>query len=488
MPQRTPSPSRRSLVVLVALFAIAAAGWAWAIPPFEKPDELGHFAYARFVATEHRLPVQGQDGPWVEAEDQQPPAYYVVSALVWRTARLLGVSDVPLSEIRLAPAYEQPDASPPNRVRYVQPLSRRDRCGRSPCGVLLLRGLSLALFALGLPALHRIAQAAFGGAAGLSLAAVALAAFVPQVTFIASSISNDGSAAAWAAVLTAMLLRPAPADGRAARRHAAAFGVMLGLGSLVKSTLLPLWPLVVFVRPPRGDARRATRLGLVALAAGLAVLAALPWAARNVVLYGSVLANAEAVRPEDFAWNLSPKSLFSSYFVSQFPWLLARSTWGLFGMMNALLPPTVYLAWRTLLQLAGAGLVLHLGRRLMARRGRGAGDGVSRHAAFDPEPRTLAVLASAIGLTVAGLVYYNLQVTQPQGRYLFPALGPLACAVVLGLAELAHQARLVAARLLGVGAPHAAGRWAPFGAWAVVVALAGINLATLAWVVATYYP
>ena len=105
-----------------------------------------------------------------------------------------------------------------------------------------------------------------------------------------------------------------------------------------------------------------------------------------------------------------------------------------------------------------------------------------------PEGRTLAVLASAIGLTVAGIVYYNLQVTQPQGRYLLPALGPLACAVVLGLSEIAHRVRHFATQLPGAAAHRALDRSAPVGALAVVVALAAINVATLAWVVATYYP
>lgn len=487
MSHQTSSLPRGPLAVLAALFVVVAAGWAWAIPPFEKPDELGHYAYARFVATERRLPVQGADGPWVEAEDQQPPAYYAVAALAWGLARGLGAPDVRPTEARFAPAIDRPDAAPPDRVRYLQPLPPRDRCGHLPCAVLLLRGLSLALFALGLLPLFRIAQATFGAAPGLAIAAAALAAFVPQVTFIATSVSNDGPAAAWAAMITAMLLRPAPADARAARRGAVVLGAMLGLGWMVKSTILPLWPLAVFVRPARGDARPMSRGSLVALVAAVAVVVALPWAARNVTLYGSVLASAEQLRPEAFAWNLRPKSLFSMYFLTQFPWYLSRSAWGVFGMLNAFLPPAVYAIWNAVLLVSATGLWLHAVRRVRWWRLPGERAGVPRSGPW-PEGRTLAVLASAIGLTIAGIVLYNLVVTQPQGRYLLPALGPLACAVVLGLAEIAHWVRGVAARMLGTGGPRAAPRWAPMWVWAAVAALAATNVATLAWVVATYYP
>lgn len=46
---------------LAVAFAVLSVGWAMAVPPFEKPDEISHYAYGRMIADEARLPVQGSE-------------------------------------------------------------------------------------------------------------------------------------------------------------------------------------------------------------------------------------------------------------------------------------------------------------------------------------------------------------------------------------------------------------------------------------------
>jgi hypothetical protein len=64
--------------------------------------------------------------------------------------------------------------------------------------------------------------------------------------------------------------------------------------------------------------------------------------------------------------------------------------------------------------------------------------------------RVLVLLLLSTGLTVLTYLGYNLKFVQHQGRYLFPALGPLAVASALSLQELLQRrmARLLGAILL----------------------------------------
>src|SRR5205085_6420231 len=48
----------------------------------------------------------------------------------------------------------------------------------------------------------------------------------------------------------------------------------------------------------------------------------------------------------------------------------------------------------------------------------------------------LAVIVAAVAAVAASLAYYNLHFWQPQGRYLFAAIVPLALLFVLGLREV----------------------------------------------------
>jgi hypothetical protein len=49
----------------------------------------------------------------------------------------------------------------------------------------------------------------------------------------------------------------------------------------------------------------------------------------------------------------------------------------------------------------------------------------------------LVIVVGALALVVAGIVSYNLTFIQPQGRYLFPALVPIALLLALGWWRLA---------------------------------------------------
>jgi hypothetical protein len=104
--------------------------------------------------------------------------------------------------------------------------------------------------------------------------------------------------------------------------------------------------------------------------------------------------------------------------------------------MGVPMHPPVYLALAALSALLGVGfLAWWLDRR--------------RPRLTSLQRRGIVLLALSASLTVISYLWYNLTFVQHQGRYLFPALVPLALAGALGLEWWAD--RRVGVLLLGVG-------------------------------------
>jgi hypothetical protein len=176
-----------------------------------------------------------------------------------------------------------------------------------------------------------------------------------------------------------------------------------------------------------------------------------------------------------------------------------NSFWAQFGWMGILVDQRYYQALAVACALALAGLTVWLARRW------GSQPAATRWG--------LALLGLLFALIFGGMVQYNLDYIQPQGRYLFPAAVTVALALALGLAEMGETRWLGpalvlagAAALWGLGVGRApAGvaaavavvqavlwRWRP--AWArglpLVVAVAagwGFNVYCLLGVVVPYF-
>jgi hypothetical protein len=149
---------------------------------------------------------------------------------------------------------------------------------------------------------------------------------------------------------------------------------------------------------------------------------------------------------------ITDRSLFSSYFLSDFPRALAYSFVGAFGWVSVVLPRWLSRAYLALFLVAGAGVAIGTLRRRL-------------------DWRVVAVLVVAALGVLAVVVRINLQFTQPQGRYLFPALPAFGILVALGLQSLG-SAIARAATPLRVGA---------------VLAVANVGiLAAVIW--PAYYP
>ena len=210
-----------------------------------------------------------------------------------------------------------------------------------------------------------------------------------------------------------------------------AIGVLLGVALLTKTTAyISLGTAVIAVvlrwRRDRRDGRWA--LGQMAWMLVPALLLSVGWFIRNGLTYGWPdllgLARHDAVvtgQPRSSEWlvDLGWGGLLLQLVQTTF-----RSFWGQFGWMGVLLPTRFYQALAIFEVLLLAGFLWWLLDRRRPRLSPAARAGV-------------VLLGVSCLLTVLAFLWYNLSFVQHQGRYLFPALIPIATAVGLGLCQLA---------------------------------------------------
>lgn len=384
------------LWLLLAAYLVTATLYALLTPDWQAPDEPAHANYVRQLAG-GALP-RMEPGDWdqqyletivssrfdpdlsvtpITYEDWQPPLYYLLQTPVHQ------VSGGSLTAMRLL-------------------------------SVLLGAGVVVLTYFIGL--------ALFPDRAWLALAAAAFVAFLPQHLAILSSVNNDSLAELIIAGL--LLLMVAPWRPERTTTHLLGLGLLLGAGLLTKATVYIMVPVVGGFLLARNWGQWRDLLVAGLLVFGPALLLGSLWWARNAAVYGEldILArethNAVVVgQPRTSEW-ISQYGLGET--VRRFLDTTFNSFWGQFGWMAAPLPGWAYppLALLSVAAVVGFGLAL-------AQRPRAPERAVPA--------LSLAVLAATLILTAGVHVGYNLTFVQHQGRYLFPALVPVALGVAVGL-------------------------------------------------------
>ncbi len=430
-------------VLLLAYLALGAL-FAVRTPPWQAPDEPAHYNYVRQLV-EGQLPVI-EPGDWDQAylgqivgaefapaypvdeiayEDWQPPLYYLLQAPVYR---LTGGS---LTAMRL---------------------------------------LSVALGA-GVVALAYVVGRAVFGRVAPALAVAAFVAFLPQHLAILGSVNNDALSELIIAAILALLVTPwpeapplsPPEGGRAERRRLLAIGLLLGVGFLTKGQAYLMAPVVgVFLlvrywrdRPDRlPQPVRSITSALLWVYIPALLLGLLVWG-RNAVVYGGLDVLARAAHDEVVVGQPRTAEWLAQYGLAGTLGRFARTTfvsfWGQFGWMAAPLPGWMVAGLLGLTGVAALGLVLvwfGVGRTAVDRR--------PPHA--EPHRRQAWVLGLTSLLTLGLHIAYNLTFVQHQGRYLYPALIPIAVGFVAGLGYWLRPL----------------GRRRPWAEWLLPVGLAGL--------------
>ncbi len=423
--------------IILLIYIALGVLYATLTPLWQNPDEPAHYNYVKHIATTGRLPIM-QEGDYPAAyleelksrrfppempvdairyESWQPPLYYALGAVVyWATSALTLAGQV-----------------------------------------LALRLFSVAIGALLVWTVYRLARELLGNQPGLVLGAMLFPVVVPMHVAMLAAINNDGLATLW---VTAALLGCLRLVTRGVTsRRLWTLGALLGLGLLTKNTaaivapviLLSLW-LATERRTLADDPRRPHGLAALARVALPALLISGGWYLRNALVYGwrdpliwqrhSEVVEGQLTTAQYLAthnWGQWVGDLLTTTF---------RSFWAQFGWMAVPIQDRAYLMLAVVSTLALLGLLMFLFRQ---RRELGRLGGW-----LTPQSvvriKTFAIMSSALLLTVGLFAVYNAGYVQFQGRYLYPAIAPLSVAFVLGWREILRGADKWLAIAFAVGA------------------------------------
>ncbi len=384
---------------LVILLVALATGLLWLCSvPFQRgPDEAAHFQVARFIRDHGRLPLFRPDELWllttprgvVETYGAFPPLAYLLATLT------------------------------------MWPLAENAFWGA--------RAVSLVAYLGTVVLTLQIGRFLFPATPFVGITAALGVAFLPQFTFTAAYFNNDTLAACESALLLYLLLR--------ASRRGASPARMAGVGLCIGALLL-----TKYTAYAAAGVGFAAALGLVlrreearspataALTGGVLVSAGW-WFARNWVLYGElipgqVIADAKALAggnslfvPAQHGINLLTLSTQTEFWE-----VTLQSFVGVFGFLTVFLDPRCYQGFALAAGLAATGLIL----------------GAWRHGVRRVDWGIAAIGGALVGGTViSAMVISTYGEFSAQGRYLFPALVPLAIAAARGWHEIGQLHRLL---------------------------------------------
>ncbi len=427
----TMHPRHLLLALILLVYLILATLYAVNVPAWQAPDEPAHFNYIHELATSGQIPVLRM-GDYDESyirlltsrrfppelsiaalryEAHQPPAYYLLGALVFRVTG----------------------------------------------GQLLpLRLLSVALGALFIVLIYAIVRLIFPGRAELALGAAAFTAFLPMHVAQAASVNNDALAEVLLAAILLLSIRYVKLSLLGPRAATVwdtlAIGLLLGLALVTKVSAYVAVP-VALAAPliARYESRRSPvhhssfiihHSALILLPA---LLLALPWYMRNAQVYGNLDILARTWHDQVVVGQLTTGELLAqaglAAVLERFLVWSHSSFWGVFGWMGVWMDARVYTAALAFGLVVVAGCMWQVaGRKWQVASGKWQAAKV-----VSPSPvsrftfhvsRFQAWALALLGLAALGTLgiylLYNLLFVQPQGRYLFPALPAVSLAVAVG--------------------------------------------------------
>jgi hypothetical protein len=424
--------------------------YALVVPPWQSPDEPGHFEHSYLLSRQWRLLSPVETDP--RFEQNLIASLYVND--YWKFVPHPQPAQMPLrladlnTFAALDRTLERPSLSYVPYALALLPIEHQD----IDLQLRVLRVLSTLSLPLLVWLAWRSARLLFPDDAGPAIVAAALVALVPQHAYIQASVSDGNLAEVTAALFFLVLMQSAISGLRWQRGLALAALCLAGL--LSKNTAMFLVPTAALGVAALMVRRRFSRAE-IALTSGALIA---------VALLGSLFAPRLAQwRNLGGAW----RTVFDarSYGAERFPnyWrsLVAtfESFWGRFGWMNVRMASGVYVVLGVV---CGLLLLGGIARLLLSARPRPR----SHLALLLYALATLMSLAFVLGTFV---IYYGPYGTYSQGRYLFPAMLPMA--VVMAYAS-------------GASLNTRIGRLIVAGTVLALVALAGY---ALLWVVVPFF-
>lgn len=409
-----------AVAAVLILFSLMGIWYSLVVPPFETPDEINHYAFARHLSLGNGLPIQTieKNGPW-EHEGTQPPLYYfLVSRLI------SGIDQSDFDQLnQVNPHANMGDPLYPgnkNRMLYsARPLPLRG----TNLAMHIGRWFSLFLACLTLLFVYGIARMVFPLSRTLPIWAVVIVAAIPQFDFISATVSNDNMVIVVSTATIFWLGRMLTKfrSTKITRLDLLILGMLLGLAALSKLQglgLIPLSALVIAGIAWRQRDRRFLIESLVLFAVPVLLIAGW-WYWRNHVLYGEWLGVNQLLTINGLRYT--PQTLGNLWGELRG---VRYSFWGLFGWFSILLPTFVYpvLDIVTVVALTGAA-----GALIKARGKQSIG--------FLDEPiiQVQLLLFTWAAVLIGLLIYWLTFATSGQGRLLFPAISSVGVFFASGL-------------------------------------------------------
>ncbi len=403
---------RPFLILILAAYCALGALYALFTPKWQAPDEPAHFNYIRSIGDTGALPVL-QNGDYnqeylekikkekfpaslsidgIRYESYQPPLYYIAATPFYLIARAGGL-----------------DAQ-----------------------VFTLRLFGVALGAILLWLAFTTVREIFPDDGFLALATVGAMATVPMHIAISASVSNDTAAELVLALILLLAVKRVK-NVVSDTRYAIVGGILFGAALLTKTTTYVPGALLL-VGAEIARARLTTsgyRLAIRSLISTflISVIISLPMFARNVLIYG--IADPLGIARHDAIVVGQPTTaeMIARYGFNHIAFdffaVTMKSFWAQFGWMGVLVNDRIYVALFLLSGAAAFGFALWTIRILRQR------DSLSA-----VQYGCIGLLALLLLSGLVDYVLYNFKLFQLQGRYLFPALIPIALFGVFGLREI----------------------------------------------------
>jgi hypothetical protein len=441
--------SNRILALLLALSLIRGVLYSAIIPPWQTPDEPDHFQYVAFLARYHRPPTR-QD----IAADEWPQTQVYASMQAFNFWALRAHTlPPPVLEEEYRAAVSHPPLYYLLGAFLLTPFTRCDLITQ----LQVMRLGSVLLGTLTVLVAYLTAQALFPEDASWQLAIPAFVTFLPMHTFITSSVNNDSLAELLASLVIYSLLRILKA-GPSWRRVTGVACLSL-LGILTKRTTTFTIPLAILtiintwgfwssvgrdaIPPYSLNNRHGLNLQVLLIRfclkaksrkrfVWLLIISAIGLGLWALISYSPsfILHSLLSI--------LHPSSPIALSFLLTF-----ASFWADFGWMNVPLDLGWYAALAVLSLLALCGLGLFA---IRVMRGTEPLKTWQRQALLMLLLAIVLIFAQTFGLIIARGIHQ-------QGRYLFPALIPLAVFFTLGLREwvpVRHRGFFPLALVLGM--------------------------------------
>lgn len=392
------SPSRRFLIVLLAVYVAKQIVTVLVFPPFTGHDEVAHYQYVRVLATEGRVPTLYSD---TLPLDLYRYSRYAISWDGQEGAALYTAVHPPMYYFLVAPAYRAARNLSPEAIQYV------------------LRGAAIPFGVVTVILSYMLARAVFPRDSFLAVTVPSAVAFQPQISYEAAMVNNDIVAVALFSLLLYLLVVTLR-DGVSMRR-AVVVGCVAGCALLAKATTILALPLIAaaFLMTWRTSSWSLVLRAGACAALAVAVIAG-PWWWFMVRTYGDPTAFSVLSAMQPGLTHDEPflHLLFSGAFAVE-RW---SETWGEFGWKFVKIDAALSV---TLAAVAVAAL-LGLCTYAAAERTRGR--------ELQPwQAQALWLLGAACILSYFAVVQFGTRFVLTQARYYFPAVAAAALLLMLGL-------------------------------------------------------